>query len=128
MPLNLQDLVDGMNARMQRERAGSQLTLGHLIEKLEAMPDGAVVPNLKKAHSYRGYYVDLAFERGDGTRPAAELLAECRASMGKMFEGYKGGEFVMGELTPVWVAEYGCSGQRIIAIGSGNNLELAEDE
>jgi len=36
--------------------------------------------------------------------------------MGKVFQGYKGGDYVMGALTPVWVAEYGCYGERIMSI------------
>lgn len=40
----------------------------------------AEVANLNSAHSYRGYYSDLAFEQGEGTRPAADLLAECKAA------------------------------------------------
>lgn len=123
---DLQDLVDGMSARMQRERAETQMTLGSLIESLEALPDGAEVPNLKGADSYRGYYSDLAFGRGEGNRPAAELLAECRAAMGKVFMGYKGGDFVMGQTTPVWVAEYGRCGDRLICIGR-DDLQTSPD-
>lgn len=124
----LQDMMDGMNQRMQRERAETQLTLGRLIETLEAMPAGAVVANLGDAHSYRGYYVDLAFELSGGTRPAADLLREAKIAMGKVFEGYKGGEFVMGELTPLWVASYGCCGERLMATHEGGKLEtMAED-
>ncbi len=59
------------------------------------MPADAQVANLSSAHSYRGYYSDLALERDAGTRPAAELLAECKAAMGQVFTGYKGGDYVM---------------------------------
>ena len=99
--MDISVLIDGLNAQWQRERAETQMTLGKLIADLEAMPKGACVANLKSAHSYRGYYSDLAFEKGEGQRPAAELLAECKAAMGKVFEGYKGGNYVMGALTPV---------------------------
>ncbi len=112
---DLQDLVDGMSARMQQERAETQMTLGKLIEVLEVMPN-AEVPNLEAAHSYRGYYSDLAFERGVGTRPAADILAECRGAMGRAFTGYKGGDFVMGELTPVWIAAYGSCGEKLTGL------------
>ena len=126
--MNMQALIDGMSAQWQRERAETQMTLGKLIAALEAMPEGAEVANLNSAHSYRGYYSDLAFERDEGMRQAADLLDECNAAMGKVFCGYKGGDFVMGELTPVWVASYGCCGQKLMAMHAGGDVETAEDD
>ncbi len=126
--LNMQALVDGMSAQWQRERAATQLTLGALIAALEKMPADAQVANLRDPDSYRGYYSDLYFERYDGTRPAAELLAECKAAMGQVFTGYKGGDYVMGALTPLWLASYGSCGQKLMAVHAGGELETAEDE
>lgn len=126
--MNLKALIDGMKAQWQRERAETQMTLGNLIAALEAMPEDAEVANLNSAHSYRGYYSDLAFEHGEGTRPADDLLAECRAAMGQVFCGYKGGDFVMGSLTPVWLARYGCGGKKLIALHVGGDIETAEDD
>jgi hypothetical protein len=126
--LNMQALVDGMSAQWQRERAATQLTLGALIAAIEKMPADAHVANLRDPDSYRGYYSDLYFERHDGTRPAAELLAECKAAMGQVFTGYKGGDFVMGALTPLWVASYGNCGSKLMAVHAGGELETAEDE
>lgn len=51
-----------------------------------------------------------------------------RAAMGEVFEGYKGGDFQMGRNTPVWLASYGCSGEKIMAIREDGALELAADE
>jgi len=126
--MNMQALIDGMSAQWQRDRAETQMTLGKLIATLEAMPEGTEVANLNSAHSYRGYYSDLAFERDEGMRQAADLLAECKAAMGQVFCGYKGGDFVMGELTPVWVASYGCCGQKLMALHAGGDVETAEDD
>ena len=126
--MNIHALFDDMSAQWQRERAETQMTLGKLIAALEAMPEGADVANLNGAHSYRGYYSDLAFEKSDGTRPAAELLAECKDAMGKVFYGYKGGEYLMGELTPVWLASHGCGGPKLMALHAGGKVETAEDD
>ena len=93
--IDFQAMIDGMNAQWQRERAQTQVTLGKLIAALEAMPEGSTVVNLTEPHSYRGYYDDLAFELHTGNRLASELLADCKNAMGKVFEGYKGGDFVM---------------------------------
>lgn len=126
--MNLQALIDGLSAQWQRERAETQMTLGKLIAALETMPTDAQVANLRDPHSYRGYYSDLAFERSDDTRPASELLAVCKAAMGQVFEGYKGGDFVMGALTPVWVAHYGNCGDKLMDLHAGGGIETAADE
>lgn len=126
--MSLQNFIDGMSAQWQRERAETQMTLGKLIAALEAMPANAPVANLRDAHSYRGYYSDLAFELSDDTRPAAELLSECKESMGQVFQGYKGGDFMMGALTPVWVAHYGSCGKKLIALNQDGTLETKDDD
>ena len=126
--MNLQAMIDRMDAQLQRERAETQMTLCKLITALEAMPDGAEVANLNSARSYRGYYSDLAFEQGEGTRPAADLLAECKAAMGQVFFGYKGGDFVMGALTPLWISSYGRCGKKLMAVKIGGEVETAEDD
>jgi hypothetical protein len=117
-----------MNVKRQRKRAATQLTLGTLIAALEKTPADARVANLRDAHSYRGYYRDLAFERNSGTRSAAELLVECEAAMGKVFEGYKGGNYVMDARTLLWVAHWGDCGEMLMAVHAGGNLETAQDE
>lgn len=126
--MDIQALIDSMHAQAQRERAQTQMTLGKLIASLEAMPEGSLVANLTYPHSYRGYYSDLAFELGAGTRLASDLLNDCKNSMGRVFEGYKGGDYVMGELTPMWVADYGCGGRKLMAIHAGGDIETAEDD
>lgn len=126
--IDVQALIDGMNAQSCRARSEMQLTLGKLIASLEAMPTDAVVANLRDPDSYRGYYSDLYFERLDGTRPAAELLADCKAAIGQAFDGYKGGKFWMSGMTPLWIATYGCCGQKLMAVHVGGEVETAEDE
>lgn len=126
--MDFQTWIDEMGAQWQRERAETQMTLGRLIDALEGMPKGAKVAALNSAHSYRGYYNDLAFEVNEGTRPAADLLKECKAAMGQVFCGYKGGDYEMGALTPVWLASYGCSGVKLMALHAGGEIETAEDD
>lgn len=125
----MQALVNGMSAAWQRERSQSQMTLGALIAALEAMPPDADVANIYDPHSYRGYYCDLEFERAEGTRKASDLLVECRAAMGNVFEGYKGGDYVMGARTPVWVGSYGtAAGDRLMAVRSDGTIETSKEE
>jgi hypothetical protein len=125
---NMQAMIDGMSAQFQRDRAATQMTLGKLITALEAMPPDTEVDGLKAPHSYRGYYCDLAFHPPSGRLPVSEMLTMCRSAMGKVFEGYKGGDFVMGELTPLWIAEYGECGERIMSLTQDGHFEIAEEE
>jgi hypothetical protein len=125
----MQAIVDGMSSEWQRERAVSQMTLGKLIERLSAMPQEALVDGIKEPHSYRGYYVDLAFEPSGGDRVSAgALLQLCRRCMGDVFEGYKGGDFQMGKNTPVWIAMYGRCGDKVIALRDDGTFEVRGDE
>ena len=119
--------MDRISAGWMRERAASQMTLGKLIERLEAMPPETMIEGICKPHSYRGYYSDLAFERGEKVT-SANAVEMCRGCMVKVFEGYKGGDFLMGRGTPVWLASYGCCGKKIIDVCDDGTLELADDD
>ncbi len=125
--MNFQHLIDGLNAASQRERAASkQLTLGEVIAWAEALPADLEIAGLTKPHSYRGYYCDLAFEPCEKTT-AGKLLELCRDAMGRVFTGYKGGHYTMGENTPVWVANYGNCGLRLMNLGSDGTITVEEE-
>lgn len=116
------------NRRAERLRASRQLTLGELIRRLEVLPltfDHNGKPHPKKVYfdfactypkeldSWRGAYSELAitFAVGGGAAPSApDFLATLKGAIGVTFPGYKGGEYAMAEDTPVWVANYGDSG------------------
>ena len=89
------------------------MTLSELIERLEKADPKTVVRNgFSTAHSYRGYYEDLAFE--PDTYVTVEHMLTCaKAALGKTYCGWKGGEFRMHEYTTVWVAEHGRTGEAI---------------
>ena len=110
------------------ERTNSQMTLGTLIDILGSMPPEAKVANLAEPHSYRGYYSDLALEPGDGIRFASHLLADLNRIFGTELYGYKGGEFLMGADTPVWVAYHGSCGKKLMSLGINGELSLADDD
>ena len=126
--ITIQALMDGLKGGWQRERAETQMTLGEMIATLEDMHSIARIDGLSEPHSYRGYYEDLAFEPTGGIMRVGELLNLCKSAMGKAYEGYKGGTFVMGEMTPVWVAYNGQTGKRLIAINRDGQIETAEEE
>jgi hypothetical protein len=125
----LQAMLDGMSAKWQRDRAATQMTLGALMNRLKELPPDLLIDGLARPHSYRGYYSDLAFEPSGNRRTTAETLAMCQECMGQVFQGYKGGDFMMGATTPVWIAEYGCSGAyRIMEIKDDGSIVAAKEE
>lgn len=117
--MDLQKLMDAMNNAGRIERAHYHLTLGKMIKVLEGAGHGmSVVLDTGEAPgqplSYRGYYSDLSFEPTDTPINVGTFLEVCRGALGATFEGYKGGDFVMDERTPLWVAPYGCCGRAIM--------------
>ena len=125
----IQAIINEMNRQNQEKRSHTQMTLGQVIEQLQNLPLELEIRGLGKLHSYRGYYCDLAFDPTEVKLVLVEkLLQECNNAMGKIFIGYKGGEFMMGETTPIWVAEYGCCGEKLMAINSDGSLILEDDD
>lgn len=92
------------------------MTLGAIIEVLRrAKPEAwlATYPveglKLTTLESWRGIYEHLAigYELSDDGVKVGNLLSEFESAVGKTFTGYKGGNYVMGLDTPVWLANYG---------------------
>ncbi len=104
------------------------MTLGTLLKTLGNMHGHDLVEGFNNPHSYRGYYEDLAFEPAGWKMTVCDLIAICRSAMGKTFEGYKGGEYEMDETTPVWIAEYGSSGRKLVAINPDGSLETRDED
>ena len=112
--MSIQAMVDAINKAGEATRAGYHLTLGGIIEKLEPHKDSGLTVPLCGPDSYRGYYSDLAFDRGE--TPIAEFVGLCKSAVGTTFEGYKGGYFIMSEDTPLWVAGYGDWGPALMDV------------
>lgn len=97
-----------------------QITIGELIDLLSSRPqDHSIAFDFCGLEpdgftSYRGYYYELAicYKKGSfpTTNTVGSFLGELRATVGKTFEGYKGGDFVMTRETPLWVANYSETG------------------
>lgn len=105
--------------RTEALKTSSQLLLGELILKVEAVKDKGlkVFFDFSNAHpaglrSWRGSYEELAIEyEVDGNPLTVEIfLQQLKDAVGSVFQGYKGGDFRMGKNTPVWAANYGDSG------------------
>jgi hypothetical protein len=88
----------------------SYLSLGDLITRLEREDPNRVVPlGFARPHSYRGDYMDLAFEPVSNVT-IGSMLDAARSAVGTTYQGWKGGDYTMGEHTGCWLAEEGTSG------------------
>lgn len=112
----IEQQINEMSAQWAKERAESQLTLGKLIDFLKIQDENKEVEGLGELHSYRGYYSDLSFEPTYQKEAIFKLLTRCLAAMGENFTGYKGGDYQMGRNTPLWVAPYGRTGMKLMAL------------
>lgn len=119
----LQGLIDGWSRDWQSERAMSQMTLGGLIAALASLPSDKQVVGFGEPISYRGYYCDLAFEPVKASQSVESLLTVARGCMGRVFQGYKGGFYRMGETTPIWLSKYGMSSSpRIMGLNTDSEI------
>lgn len=129
------DLQTYLNKMLQISRDKSfenspQITLGELIKQIEEVGAKREINGEDKTicfdfgysypttlDSWRGSYNELALGykftgRGNYdenfTEPTAEsLLTELKSAIGKVYTGWKGGEFIMNENTPLWVSNPG---------------------
>lgn len=107
----------------------------HKKEKREDENEPLVMFDFEYAYptgfsSWRGVYSELALNfsfwgygpegyvkvEGFDSKPPtiSEFLNMLKSTVGKTFMGWKGGEFVMGRGTPVWVANCGNSGNTAV--------------
>ena len=148
-PFSLQSVLDNavQAKRAEEMKTSSQLVLGELILKLEAIDGNLPIYFDNKKYrptsvdSWRGSYCELSinyegegsinsdkiekvhkiegmedyitYETIDTTLPkdvrVKDLLQVLRNAVGKTMTGYKGGDFLIGKTTPLWVSSYGQS-------------------
>jgi hypothetical protein len=132
--MNIQDIHEQVKKQRElRFRGNQQLSLGEFIKELESVDFkmehndeikdvefdfGTALPT--QLDSWRGSYDEIAlgyklsgYDNNDehfANTKADKLLEHLKSAIGKEYEGYKGGDFTMDENTPVWVANYGHSG------------------
>ena len=133
--MDMQAFIDSMSASMRDTRSDYHLTLGALIDTLSNLSPENTVSFYDGTFpgdeiSYRGYYCDLAFEPTSESKTVGQLLQQCQKALGATYEGYKGGDYVMNEKTPLWKDSYGqCENIGIIAIvPNGDNWTLVTKE
>ncbi len=121
-------LLSIMKKAWQEERAKTQMTLGALLKALGDRHGLDLVDGFKNPHCYRGHYEDVAFEPAGEAMNVCDLIAICNSAIGKTFFGRQGGSFEMDETTPVWIAERGSYGGKLIGINADGSLETRDDD
>ena len=116
----IQDVFNALSEGNRNTRSQYHLTLGGLISALSGVPSDAFVfidgtkAGIKSPHSYRGYYSDLSFEKSTEPKTVSETLETAKSCIECCFQGWKGGEYIMKEDTPLWIAKEGESSQLAI--------------
>lgn len=89
------------------------MELKTLIEYLRREPEDKIIrEGFHKPHSYRGYYDQLAFQPLENAR-VGDMLAAAESCIGRVFFGYKGGEYTMNKNSDCWISEYGRTGDEL---------------
>lgn len=122
--------------RQERLSNSDQFTLGEIILKLESIIIDEEEPNViydfcglypTDIDSWRGSYAELALNFGDEEKQPmklSEFLHMLKSTIGKIFEGYKGGEYTMSRHTPVWVDNWGRSTETAIVDVVSNGCQV----
>ena len=93
---------------------GTDMSLGGIIARLEREDPERILPiGFADPHSYRGYYEQLAFEPRRNIS-IGDVLEAARSALGATYEGYKGGEYTMGQYTACWISHYGSTSDNLI--------------
>lgn len=89
------------------------MNLGQLIHRLQAADHDKVCRlGFHNPHSYRGYYEDLALEPCQDVS-VRDMLTSALEARGRIYFGWKGGEYPMDDTTEVWLARPGGLGETL---------------
>jgi hypothetical protein len=148
--MELQDYIEKSMAYLRSKSLSNsdQLTLGEMILKLEPIvekqkervsnkhDEARVVYDFEELYptdieSWRGSYSELALNfKTENSYPddkrltVTEFFKLLKETVGREFTGYKGGEFKMNKMTPVWVANYGNAGNTAVIDIIDNDYEI----
>lgn len=105
----LEERVEQLEKRFnEMDDEACQMTLGKIISGLEKylVNNGNLTLDFgfEHPHCYRGYYPDVAVARTNNPQTLEEAIKVFKSAINYMFEGYKGGFFLMTENTKVWIS------------------------
>jgi hypothetical protein len=119
--MNVEKIIQNALVAQKAERmmTSEQLTLNELILLLSAVQDKSKPLVFDYGFfpvsigSWRGIYAHLAIQYAKieetklNIETVAKWILRLQCCLGAEFEGYKGGTYIMGKQTPIWVANYG---------------------
>lgn len=122
--MNIESIFELMKKQREENFSKSnQFTLGKLIDELQSIELKTSSGEYKDVYfdfgyfsptfleSWRGSYDEISLGYSEGNSIKVDRLIQLlNGAIGETFEGYKGGDFVMYEHTPLWIANYGNSG------------------
>lgn len=90
------------------------MQIHEVIEVLSKLdPKKVLKKGLLNPHSYRGYYEELGVELSTKPSTVGDVLDMFNSCLGGIFEGYKGGDYMMHNVTDVYIADYGHCGEEL---------------
>lgn len=92
------------------------MTLGEMVETLDHEVFYDKWAKRYDFCSYRGWYDRLCLTELSGEQPVADLVADLKDQIGRVHEGYKGGEYLMHEGTLMHIAEPDETGDQIYGV------------
>lgn len=111
------------------------MNIKQILIQLDSLMDNSdeqlfIVGVSREFCSYRGYYSELCVAPSVGREMSACEFSNVLADqIGKTYEGYKGGEYMMTEDTELYLAKYGRTGEKIVGIEKdGNTLSFITEE
>lgn len=104
-----------------------QMTLGELIAFLKKQNHNMLIDGLGTIDSYRRYPNQLAFDPVSSKISSSDLLVVCKDAKSGSFEGFKGGNYLMDNDTPLWVASYGECGTQLMSINTDGSLVTSDE-
>ena len=105
--------------------------LNELSNLLHSSKDQLVIEGVSTEFcSYRGHYSELCVEQSNNQNlDLSEFCNKLEDQIGKVFYGYKGGEYEMSETTELYIADYGRTGEKVVGISkSGDTISFVTEK
>lgn len=85
------------------------MELGQFKKHIESFPKGTSFEfGISEPFSWRGVYAEVAFEMLEQPMTREEILANIELAYTTTFRGYKGGQYIYGDDTPInFESDYG---------------------
>ncbi len=78
------------------------MNLGQFEQHIKSFPDGTIFKyGISEPFSWAGAFAEVAFQMLEASMTREQILERINLAFTETFIGYKGGEFIYGNMTPV---------------------------